>query len=220
MAGEPWIDVQDDIVEGGGFLRLVPINLAGSNTVSTFGAAIDLLQVTDESQDYVMNEPKEDFVTKELSTGYVLEYPKIVKTINAMTGYAKAASDSGAEQFEVKALVSKAKLDSVLAAKGKPFAAVKSLGFTTGGVHAGYAHLIGYMGNIKTNEKHDLVEVTFTIKGGRSFVAGSTTHTNYNAAVTTAKIEPVGMSELTIKAITAAEYASLLGGTIVRTAAS
>lgn len=217
---EPWIDVKDDIVEGGGFLRLSPITLSGNNTIASFGTVIDLLQVTDESQDYVMNEPKEEFITKELSTGYVLEYPKIVKTINAMTGYTKAAADSGVEQFEVKALVSKAKLDSILAAKGKPFAAVKSLGFTAGGVHAGFAHLIGYMANIKTNEKHDLVEVTFTIKGGRSFVAGSTTYSNYNAAVTATTIEPVGMSAFSIKALTASDYSSLLGGTIVRTAAS
>jgi hypothetical protein len=220
MAGEPWTDVQDDIVEGAGFLRLSPITLSGSVTIASFGTAIDLLQVTDESQDYTMNEPKEEFITKELSSGYVLEYPKIVKTINAITGYTKAAADSGTDQFEVKALVSKAKLDSVLAAKGKPFAACKSLGFTTQGTHAGYAHIIGYIANIKTNEKHDLVEVTFTIKGGRTFTAGATTYSTYNTAVTTATIEPVGMSALTIKALTGDNYSALLGGTIVRTAAS
>lgn len=212
----PWVDVQNDIVEGTGFLRLVPITLTGSNTIQAYGTKIDLLQVTDEGEDYSMAEPKTDFITKELSTGYVLEYPKISFTISAITGQVKSKSDQ-VDQIEVKALIGKATFDSILANKGKPFAVCKGLGFNTQGQIVGFAHLIGYLGNIKTSEKHELMEVGLTIKGGFQFLKGSTTYTTYNTAMTQTTIEPVGASSITIKALTTTDYDKLMEGVIVRT---
>lgn len=217
---EPWVDVQNDIVEGTSFLRLVPITLTGTSTIQSFGTKIDLLQVTDEGEDYSMNEPKADFISKDLSTGYTLQYPKISRLISAITGTLKGSKDAGVDQFDVKAIIGKASLDSILAWKGKPFAACKGLGINTQGAIVGFAHLIGYIGNIKTNEKHDLMEVGITIKGGFEFLAGSTTYTTYNTAMTQTTIEPVGAGPITIKAFTSSDYTQLLKGIIVRTNAT
>jgi len=215
---EPWTDVQADVVEGAGFARLSPITLSGSSVIASFGTKIDLLQVTDETADYGMNPPKNEYINKTLSSGYTLEFPKIVKTISAITGYTKTAAENSQDSFEIKALLSKAKLDSILAGKSSPFACMKSLGFDTAGNHLGYAHIIGYIDAIKENIKHELMEVTLTIKGGMEF-SGST-YSAYNTAMTTATIEPVGMGALTPVALTAPNYTSLCSGVIVRTAAS
>ena len=215
---EPWTDVVNDVVEGAAVGRIVPITLSGSKTISSFDTKIDLLQLTDESADYNMNEPKSEYLKKELTSGYVLEFPKIVKSISAMTGYTKTASDSGEDTFELKALISKTNLDSILDGKSSPFAIMKSLGFDTAGNHLGWAHLIGYLGSIKETIKHDLMEITLTLKGGVEF-SGST-YTAYNSAMTGTSIEPIGMGALTPTALDASDYTNLLKGTIVRKDAS
>ena len=215
---EPWTDVAADIVEGTAFAVLSPITMSGATTIASFGTRIDLKQVTDESEEYTMNEPKNDTITKELTSGYILEIPKLSRTINGQTGYVKAAKESGVDTFTFKAVISKAKFDSLLAGKGNPFACAKGLGFDTTGVLTGYAHLIGYMSNLKYSIKHDLVETDITIKGGTT-LSGST-YSAYNTAMTTPTIEPVGMGVLTLKAVTAGDYTNLLNGTIVRTAAA
>lgn len=215
MAGAPWLDVQGDVVAGGAFARLSPITMSGTKTITAFGTAIDLLQITDESEEYTMNTPKNDVLSKELSSGYVLESPKVSRIIDATTGALKASADSGVDTFTFKAVLSKTKFDSILAGKGNPFACMKSLGFDTTGAHVGFAHIIGYIDSLKYNVKQDLVETDITIKGGVSFLGS--TYGAYNTAVTTATIEPVGMGTITPKALTSDNYTALLNGTIVRT---
>lgn len=216
--GEPWTDVASDIVEGTAFACLCPITMAGATAISAFGTRINLKQITDESEEYTMNEPKNDTITKELTSGYVLEVPKISRTINGQTGYVKAAKESGVDTFTFKAIISKANFDAILAGKGNPFACMKGLGYDTTGALVGFAHLIGYISNLKYSIKHDIVETDITIKGGTT-LSGST-YSAYNTAMTNSTIEPVGMGALTPKAITAGDYTNMLNGTIVRTAAS
>jgi hypothetical protein len=216
--GNPWTDVQSDVVASAGVARIVPITLSGSSTISSFGTKIDLLQVTDESSDYAMSEPKSEYLSKELTSGYVLEHPKISFKISAMTGYEKAEQESGQDMFDIKALVSKAKMDSLIACKGSPVACMLSLGYNTAGTFLGWKHIIGYMGTLKESIKHDLLEIPIQIKGGFEF-SGST-YSAYNTAMTATTIEPIGMSAYTPVAIDGTDYTNLLAGTIVRKAIS
>lgn len=217
MPGSPWLTVKDIVAEAGSVLRMSPITLSGTNTIVSFGTKIDFLSVTEESSDIAMQAPKTDFIKKELTSGINLEMPKIITSLDALTGLVKSANDLGVDAMNVKVLASKAQLASLIAAKGLPFACVLSQGYDTQGVHLGWKHMIGYLGNIVENIKRDFLEISLQIKGGVTFIAGSSTFTTYNTALTTASIEPVGKSALSPKAFVAGDYTSLLTGVIVRT---
>jgi hypothetical protein len=217
MPGSPWLTVKDIVAEAGSVLRMSPITLTGTNTIASFGTKIDFLSITDESSDTAMQAPKTEFIKKVLTSGVNLEMPKIVTTIDALTGLVKSANDLGVDAMNVKVLASKTQLEALIAAKGKPFACMISQGYDTQGVHLGWKHMIGFLGNIVENIKRDFLELSLQVKGGITYLPGASAFAEYNTAMTTATIEPVGKSALTPVAFDAPDYASLLTGSIVRT---
>ena len=211
---EPWTAVRTAIVKGSGFLRLLPTTLEGSKikTIKTTDI-VDIVMVAEESAKYPDRTPKQEEITKELSTGVTVKFPKTTTFVSGATGY--LTGETLEYSFEMKCLIGKANYDKIRANLSAPFFAVKGKGYDVTGTHLGFQYLIGYVSGLEYPTKADAMELTLTVKGG--FVHELDTGVTLQALNTalTASIEPVGRPALTPTALENTDLPLLLGGQIV-----
>lgn len=212
--GEPWLATKEAIIQGSGFLRLLPTTLSGQRVMSIVTAdKVDLLMVTEESAKFPDLAPKQDFLTKELSTGVTIKFPKTTTFVLGTTGY--LTGENYEYSFEVKTVITKATYDKIVAHLSAPFFAVKGKGYDAQGNHLGFQYLLGYVSGLEYPTKADIMELTLTVKGGFTHTLdASVTLTAINTALTS-NIEPVGRPVLTPTSLTQTDLNNLLAGMIV-----
>ncbi len=206
-----WIDVKDVIVKGSGFLRLVPTT-ASDFTITAVGNPINLTYLTAEKANYPDLSPKQEELTKELTTGVVVKVPKVTVYVSAVDGY--KAGEKLEYSFECKSLISLSKWNAITANPDMPFFAVKGRGFDVSNTHLGFQYLLGYLKPFTLETKYDFVEVDIVLVGGFVHKLEGVNLSAINAKLQ-GSITPVGKSSITVPAITEAELTALLNGKIV-----
>lgn len=211
--GEPWVVTKNNIVSGSGFLRLLPTTAVDMKITAIGANVIDFLQVTEETTKVPDLSPKQEKITKELSTGITIVAPKAKKFVNAIDGY--LTGEDVEYSFEMKVLMSISAYKGIVANQSSPFFAVKGRGYDVLGNHLGYQFLLGYIGNFDYTTKSDFVEVSLVIKGGLAHTLGTgVTLTSINTKLQ-GQIEAVGKAPVTIPALTESDLGVLLSGAIV-----
>jgi hypothetical protein len=223
---EPWTEVEDIVVRGGGFGRLVyPVITDGK--IASFSTKLNLTMCTEEDFDIAASAAASSTstLTKTLSTGVIVEAAKADRTIDVVTGYRKsAASGSNQDKLTIKCLLTKTIYDWLMLHRSDPVILIKPIGRNAAGDVVGYQYILGLIQGIKGVAKEDMMEVDITVQGGTSYVADTGgTYTAFNTLATGGgnTITPVGYDDAeTIKAITSDNWTNILTGETETTAAS
>lgn len=210
------------IIEGAGFARVSVATLSGTD-IQSFGTAIDLKVVSSEKTKFANAAKDTEYTVKRTTAGVDVRVAKTDVTINAGDG-STAAAGTNADEITMEVAVGKTDRDSLIAAlrdSTKRIAIMKGIGVRASDkAVVGFEHLIGKIsGDFESNSAEDINTITLTIRGGETFTS-TALYSAYNTAMTTATITPVGKSAITPKALTTTDYADLITGKVVITAAS
>lgn len=224
-------DIQNTIVESGGFLRVLPLNLsdASKNEIESLGIIYDFLTTFETDLYAYAILPDKKYFTKTLTTSVVLRVEKAEPIIDALTGQKVNNQFAQPDCFKIGLLANKTQKDSLVnwARNEKDLIACISLGINAEGTNVGFAHLIGRISDILIEERNDsLSELILTINGGKNYSIKTGSNgvplldmTTYNAVVsgTANAVSPAGKDTYNIKPLDINDWVLLLNGKIVRT---
>ena len=207
----------DVVVKGNSVARIIPTTLTGGK-IATFGAAINLPFLTDETPEHANAFEKAEYLTKRSTQGVDLRIAKQSKTLDATTG-AEVGAGSNADSIKITGPVGwdDAKLLIGLIRANTPVAIIIGGGIDAGGNQLGWEHLLGRIsGNISLPRKEEINEITLTISGGEGFAFDTgVDETDYNT-VATAAITPLGGSALTPVGLVTGDLTDFKAGKIIQ----
>lgn len=215
MAGTPWLDTQDAITEGSGYM-IVSLCCMPSTTIASFGTGIKFTISENEHVKFANSVASStEYITQALSTGNTIRKAKAGITMDATTGTQVSTDTAAADELVGTLTVPADEYANIIAMyrSGAPVLGCIGNGITADGANVGNTYLLGKLsGDFEHDIKEEFAKFTMTIKGGVSYTLTSgVTYTNMNTAMGST-IEPVGKSTVTLVTLATGDQTSVLAG--------